>query len=326
MEQSIHNLQSTLTDVIHVLETSERNLYTAAEHTENRAVKLLLKAYAQQRAYFAQQLLGLVAQVQAEPAPVANNHASGFLQRGWSELRAAMTIRRQYRQRLLLQDLLPHEETVLNTIAQARAKGLPSVIDEVIHRQHEQLRRSYRRLELLAGEAQQQLVLRLFNRAEQAETVVNHLEESGIAADDIAVTSVEEMPVNADDRQARPHATREAILTGALLGLLFGAVLGVIYGFFQISLFPEFNGLFATEPLGIVLEMTIYWALTISAFSLVFSALISRNATEIDTYLYRDSFQHGDRLVAVFAKPKDVSKIERIIGLRHEHEIEPMAA
>lgn len=326
MEESIHNIQSTLTDVIHVLEASERNLYTAAEQTENRAAKLLLKAYAQQRAYFVQQLRGFAAQLQEEPSPVTTSDPGGFLRRGWSELRAAMTIRRQHRQRLLLQDLLPYEETTLNTIAQAQAKGLPTAIDEVIRQQHEQLRKSYRRLEILAGQSQQQLVLRLFDRAEQAEKAVNHLEENGIAADDIAVTTMEAVPVYAEEHQARPHATGEAILTGSLLGLLFGAVLGVIYGFFHISLFPELNGLFATEPLGILIEMSLYWALTISGFSLIFSALISRNAAEIDTYLYQDSFQHGNRLVAVFAKPKDVSKIERIIGLRHEHEIEPVAA
>jgi len=326
MEKSIQELQTAVIDVIGVLEASERNLYTAAEQAENRAVKLLLKAYAQQRAYFAQQLRGLATQLYAEPSPVVSSDTSGFLRRGWSELRAAMTIRRQYRQRLLLQDLLPHEETMLNTIAQARARGLPLTIEEVIHRQHEQLRKSYRRLELLAGESRQQLVLRLFDRAEQAATAVTHLEESGIAADDIAVTTVEEVPVYTDDQQARPHATREAILTGSLLGLLFGAVLGVIYGFFHTSLFPELDGLFATTPGGIIIEMMIWWALTISGFCLIFSALISRNAAEIDTHLYQDSFQNGNRLVAVFAKPKDVSKIERIIGLRHEHEIEPMAA
>ncbi len=326
MEKSIDELQTTFTNLIAVTEESERNLYTAAEQTENRAAKLLLKAYAQQRAYFAQQLRTVTTQLDHEPSALATADGSGFLQRGWSELRAALTVRRQYRQRLLLRDLLPHEEATLDTYAQVQAAGLPAALQNVVHHQHEQLRKSYRRLELLAGETEQQLVLRLFDQADAADEAINHLEQNGIAADDITVTDMDEIPVDMADLQARSHATREAIITGVLLGALSGALLGIIYGLFHITLFPQLNGFIASQPVGIVLEIMIYGALIAAFFSLIFSALISRNAAESDAFLYQDSFRHGDRLVAVFAKPKDVSKIERIIGLRHEHEIEPVPA
>lgn len=326
MEKSINELQTTFTTLIAVTEESERNLYTAAEQTENRAAKLLLKAYAQQRAHFSQQLRAVTTELDHEPSALATADGSGFLQRGWSELRAALTVRRQNRQRLLLRDLLPHEEATINTFAQAEAAGLPAGMQTVVHQQHEMLRKTYRRLELLAGETEQKLVLRLFNEADAADEAVTHLEQNGIAADDIAVTDMSDIPVDTDDLQARPHATREAIITGVLLGALSGALLGIIYGLFHITMFPQLNGLIASQPVGIVLEIMIYGALIAAFFSLIFSALISRNAAESDAFLYQDSFRQGDRLVAVFAKPKDVSKIERIIGLQHEHEIEPVPA
>lgn len=326
MDESIHNIETTLTDLLRAVDESERNLYTAAEQTDNRATKLLLKAYAQQRAAFAQQLRAAMAQLNRDAGTLMTASPSGFFQRGWSELRAALTVRRQYRQRLLLQDLLPHEEATLNSFAQAEAMGLPATVQTVVRQQHEQLRRTYRRLELLAGETQQQLVLRLFDEAHAADEAVNHLEENGIAADAIAVTAVNNVPIYRDDVESRSHATREAIFTGTLLGFVTGAVLGIIYGLFHITMFPEINGFIASEPVGIVFEIMVYGGLIAAFFSLIFSSLISRNTAESDAYLYQDSFQQGDRLVAVFAKPKDVSKIERIIGLQHKHEIEPVAA
>ena len=143
MEPAIHDIQTTLTNVIRAIEESERNLYTAAEQTENRAAKLLLKAYAQQRAYFVQQLRAVTAPFEHEPSALATANLRGFLQRGWSELRAAMTVRRQYRQRLLLQDLLPHEEATLNIFAQAEATGLPATVQKVVHQQYAQSRQPF---------------------------------------------------------------------------------------------------------------------------------------------------------------------------------------
>lgn len=289
---------------------------------------MLLKAYAQRhRAYFVQQLRAVTAPFEHEPSALATANLRGFLQRGWSELRAAMTVRRQYRQRLLLQICSRMRKPRLIFSPRPRQPVCPATVQKVVHQQHEQLRKTYRRLELLAGQTQQQLVLRLFDEADAATEAVNHLEENGIAADNIAVTALADVPFfTRTTRQARPRATRPTIITGMLLGLCTGALLGLIYGLFHITIFPEINGFIASQPLGIVLEVMLYGASIAAFFSLIFSALISRNATESDTYLYQDSFQQGDRLVAVFAKPKDVSKIERIIGLQHEHEIEPLAA
>ena len=89
MEETIQQIQTMLTNLIRAIEASERNLYTAAEQTENRVAKLLLKAYAQQRSTFAQQLQASAVQLSHKAAVVPLNN-SGFFRRGWSELRAAV--------------------------------------------------------------------------------------------------------------------------------------------------------------------------------------------------------------------------------------------
>ena len=82
----------------------------------------------------------------------------------------------------------------------------------------------------------------------------------------------------------------------------------------------------STTPVGIIGEIALYGAVTGMFFSLIFSALIARNTEESDIYLYTDSLAQGNTLVAVFTNEKQVTKIEQALGLRHEHEVEPMPA
>jgi uncharacterized protein (TIGR02284 family) len=317
-------VQTTLDALIQVNHESKRNIYAAAEQIENRALKLLLKASAQQRARLAYELQQAGAQAvdRSEEATLA----PGFFQRGWLDLRSALLIRRQRRHRILLAELAELETNTLQIYATAVASTLPATLRTLVDSQYEQVRIFHNRLTVLAKQLEHRVALRLFNEDKEAQQVVGRLKAMGIPDNELVVIPIEEIAVYQNDQQAKPRVKREAIVTGVILGTVAGGLLGLLYGAFQRFYFPEFNGFIATTPVTIMLEIGLYGAIIGAFFSFIFSTLIASSAAETDTYLYEDSFQQGDTLVIVFADVDNFSEVERIIGLKHEQEIEPVVA
>jgi hypothetical protein len=83
---------------------------------------------------------------------------------------------------------------------------------------------------------------------------------------------------------------------------------------------------FTSNPVGIVLEGVAAGALVGAFFALIFGLFIGRDAVEDDSYLSTQSLRQGDTLVAVFTDASHIAEAERIIGLRHQFEVEPAAA
>ena len=314
---------AALNQLITAVNESIKNFYSAAEQIENRAVKLLLKAYAQERTRFIHELRQGLAQ-HTEKAADATDTSGGVLQRGWMELRSALIIRRQRRHRILLDALQQREQATVDAYANAAAVDLPSALKEIVNRQAGRVRTIQTRVQLLSREQNQRIALRLFNQAHEMERAVASLEKLGIPRSDLTIIPIEEITVYQADASARPNATREAIMTGALLGALAGGLLGLLYGIFNRLYFPEFNGFIAITPTGVMFEMMLYGALIGLFFATIFSSLIATSAAETDSYLYEDSFANGDTVVAVFADQANIDEVERTIGLKHEHEIAPV--
>lgn len=302
---------------------SRRNFYATAEQIENRALKLLLKAYAQERARFVRELQQR--SVQAEQAEQASNPLS-FFRRGWLDLKAALVVRRNRRHRLLLEELEQLENHTVGVYAKAISQELSAGIRTVVERQYDRIRTVHNRLAVLAKQQERRVALRLFDQAGEADQAIDRLAQMGIPRSDLAVIPIEQFTNSSSDQKARPRATREAIITGGLLGLLAGGALGLLYGSFHRFYFPELDGLLGTTPTGVMLEMGLYGALIGLLFFLIFSTLIATSAAETDAYLYEDSFQHGDTVVAVFTDTAHITKVEQIIGVMHEQEIAPVAA
>ncbi len=323
MDES-HELRATLNQLITVTNESVKNFYSAAEQVENRAVKLLLKGYAQERARFVHELQQSTSQLANTAAE--SDYAPGFFRRGWLELRSALVVRRQRRHRVLVDGLQQAEINTLEAYAKAMAAELPTAIKAIVHRQYEQVRAIHSRLKLLSRDGVQRLALRLFNQEQEAKQAIAGLEKIGIPHSEIVVIPIEDITFYMNDQSARPRAIREAMLTGALLGFVVGGLLGLLYGWFNRLYFPEFNGFIATTPTGVMLEMSFYGALIGATFSTIFSTLIASSAAETDAYLYEDSFENGNILIAVFADADNITEIERTIGLQHEHEIAPVPA
>jgi len=314
---------ATVNHLIEASPESKRNFYATAEQMENRALKLLLKAYAQERARFVRELQQR--STQAEQAPPASNPL-GFFRRGWLDLKSAMVVRRNRRHRLLLEELEQLENNTVGVYAKAVSQELSASIRTVVERHYDRIRTIHNRLAVLAKQQERRVALRLFDQVGEADQAIARLAQMGIPRSDLAVIPIEQFTASSRDQKARPRATREAVITGGLLGFLAGGALGLLYGSFHRFYFPELDGLLGTTPTGVMLEMGLYGALIGLLFFLIFSTLIAASAAETDTYLYEDSFQHGDTVVAVFTDTAHMTKVEQVIGVMHEHETEPVAA
>lgn len=312
---------ATVNRLIQVSNESKRNFYAAAEQIENRALKLLLKAYAQERARFVRELQQQLTQAEQE-TPASN--PLGFFRRGWLDLKSALVVRRHRRHRLLLEELEQLENHTVDAYAKAATQALSTEVRTLVDRQYDRIRAVHNRLALLAKQLERRVALRLFDQKSEADHVISRLTQLGIPRSDLAVIPIEQIAAYSNEQKAHPRAMREAIITGGVLGLLAGGALGLIYGSFHRFYFPELDGLIGTTPTGVMLEMGLYGAVIGLIFAVVFSTLIATSAAETDTYLYEDSFQHGDTVVAVFTDRANLNKVEQIIGIMHEHEIEPV--
>jgi len=318
------NIAQKLNQLIESCMESDKSFYSAAEQIDNRGMKLLVKSYAQQHAQFTTQLQSMVRQM--GDIPPENRDPVAAVGRGLTDVKAAMTVKRAGRQHLVLEEALQSENKTLNAYTEALKTALPEQIRDAVAQQAARLRTIQGQLKLLAGEAQRQLVVRLYNRADEAKMVVNQLQQAGFSSDEIYATSIEQAArVYTADTQERGKSKGQTIIATGLAGAGFGLVLGVLLGIFQNLLAPNTLGFLPASGIGVVFLVGLIGAVIGAIFGLIFGLLIGQDKTEEDTYLYTESLQDGDTLVVVFTNDQNKAKAEQIVGLKHQREIKPAA-
>jgi uncharacterized protein (TIGR02284 family) len=84
-----NDIATTLNGLVETCKDGAQGFRTAADGVEDPALRRLFASYAEQRAQFATELEGLVAQMGGDPAD--HGHVAGALHRGWINLKAAIT-------------------------------------------------------------------------------------------------------------------------------------------------------------------------------------------------------------------------------------------
>lgn len=314
----------TLKHLVTICQESERRLYDAAEQTRNRGLKLVLKSYAQQRTRFADALISLLREAGYETARA--DTPGGALSRGWTEIQATMIVRREDRQQHVLTVAADEEERALQSYTQALQEPLPAEVQDLVRNQSVELQKMQRQLRLMAETEDHRILVRLFNQNQKAEEIVEELAEAGFDAERIYTAPVEAVSVYTNEQRARRRSQRQTVLTAAGVGALVGLVLGAFLAFAQRLYFPEVGGILTNTPAGLVVEVVGGGVLIGALFGALFGLFIGRDAVEDDAYLYEKSIQEGDTLVAVVADTATEAEAERIVGLRHEFEVEPVAS
>jgi hypothetical protein len=319
--------QTSLTQILSRLSQacfdSQESYAYAAQHTRNRGLKLVLKSYAQERAQFQEQLRRFA----PESLPLGAHGTDSALGRGWASMRAWFTIRRQSRQRVLMQKALESDKAVIVAYEDALRQQLPPDVMTQVRDQLAALYQAERRLTSLAAPRRDgALLVRLYERPEQVVQVVSALEGAGVQRDQVFVADVDHLDPYVNDKPDRERARWETMLAAALVGAVIGCLIVLPFAIALRIYFPQLNGLVANSPTGVLIEYLVGGALVGAIFGLYFSIFIGQDIVEDDAYFYEQSLENGKVLIAVPATPTNRADVEKVLGLQHQFEVKPQTA
>ena len=303
---------------------SERQLYDAAQWAQNRGVKVILKSYAQQHKEFAVNLTQFAPDVDQALTLLKPRYE---VSRGWNDLWAGITVRRQRRQQIAINHALAQEEILLHEYEKILDQSPPFAIESVIREQETAVRDTRDHLALMAApDSEQTLMVRLFEDAATADRAVAKLKQAGIASNAVYQIPVKQVEVFEEDAKEQTRTRWETVLASMIFGGTLGALLSVVLIVGKLIYFPDVGGFLLQSPLGASIEMLVIGLATGALFALFAGLLISEGEVEDDTYFYEQSLSHGTALVAVYTSPAEHAEIEEILGIEQQFEVEPQLA
>ncbi len=209
-----------------ILDAGERGYAVAAANVNNRALKLLFRTYARQRADFKAAL-----QKWMKPAGTGRHSLTDFMamiHRGRVNIFAAMTIGDWNRERVVLKEVLVGERASLRAYRRALEAGFPLDLREVAQQQYEAIQATMQQVAGMRGKDGKQLVVRLFDTDADAQRATRALQSAGFASSALQRTSVE--GETEEYRENRNATIWETMLSGAAGGALWGSVSGGLAG------------------------------------------------------------------------------------------------
>lgn len=284
---------------------SELGIETMAGHIKNRGLKILLKTYADQRARFAEELLAAAGNPDEAP-PVPRNLLAS-IHRGWIDIKASLTIGRESVEQVVLAQAARGENAALRAYRNALQTPLPEEVQQMLQQQMAAIEKVSERLQKLAGQRENQLVVQLFDSAQVAQQAIISLDGGDVLDEQIRLGELSQSSRAYPHHRQRQRAL-EPGMTGMLLGILLGVVLGVVAGFAA-------NWYAPTLPLwSTVLLTTLGGILCGGVMGGLNGMFIGVATAEDDVYLYEQSMRHGDTLVTVETDPGRARQVRQMLS------------
>ncbi len=289
----------------------EAELNHAAENIETRGVKLLLHAYAQQRAAFARQLTMI-----SQPGNGQPEEAGDTVKQGVDDIAASMTLGREDRRKVAMDGVIDGERKLLQMYTQALRLNLPGAVRDLIEQQRNQIAAGYDRLVELSLDGYTEPVTRVFEQGRAADEAVALLQRNGFTPAEYEVFDVDDLPVHRVEPREIRRSMGATVGGGALTGALVGGLFGLAFAIYQ-SFFPNMALNISVNPWLIFLASAAAGAF----MGAVFGWIIGRNKVETDQFVYEDSLAKGTRLVVVYATPERAADAHRILQVYHDREL-----
>lgn len=316
----LHEPQSTpgdaaaaLRKVLAACQVSAQGMENASELIETRGLKLLFKAAAQQRLYYIQALQPFLEQLAGD----TDHHHTSLpdLAQGLTDMQVSMTLQREGRQDLVVEDQIAREDQLLEAYQNALESDLPTHVVAQLESQRARVQAGRSSLKAVADE-ELQLIARLFDTSDEGQEAVQQLLDAGISENTMEVFELGELPVQAVAAVQPNEATGSTVAAGAVSGGVVGAVIGGLVGLF-VWLMPGASGMISVSPWLLLVSSAFFGAL----FGAIFGLLIGRNKAEDDQYVTIEGLTHGAVLVAVYALPEQVDTVEQILHVHHGREL-----
>lgn len=307
---SNRQLLGTLNSLARINRASAQGFNVAANNVKNRGLKVILKTYAQGRANQAEDLEAALVEQGGRPTKplLSLSRSGGALHRGWINIKSAMTVGQEKTERVVLDESLRGEEVMLRRYSKAMQQEWPAEIQEMLAAQEKEVQRITKRVAHLAGREQSQLVVRLFDSAEDADRGAAVLREAGLP--ESAIEQVNLDNVGAQYRGSDDHLKGESAAAGALIG---GAVLTVA-ALLAVGGTILFTGQMLNSMVGVS-----FWALFLGSvlFGLfiggLFGLLIGVGIAQDDEHRYAVSLVRGSVMLLVDTPAGQVTEVSSIM-------------
>ncbi len=311
MERTDRNAVESLDRLCVILDAGEKGYAVAAANVNNRALKMLFKGYARQRAEYKQELRNEIERLGGGTHSLVAVLAA--IHRGRINIFAALTIGEEKRERVVMKEVLIGERAALRTYERVIDSGLPARLNEIVRRQYEMIQRVVSEVELLRGKGGRQEAVRLFDTAQDAKRAMESLRQAGFDSGSVERSQVDGEALSYDG--GRRRTLFETILSGAAGGALWGAVSGALAGFGVLSL----PGPSLQHACLALREMawagTALGAVVAGGFvGAMLGAFIGWGILGGDNYVYAETREHGQVMLKVRAEEKRAEQASQIMA------------
>jgi uncharacterized protein (TIGR02284 family) len=287
------------------VEAGEKGYAVVASNVRNRALKILYRAYAQQRLKFKEEIFDEIQRLGGHTRPRSN--ILGILHRGRIDIFTALTIGDESVENMLLKEILVGESAALRAYEKTLKADLPPETREMVERQFNEVRNIVEQARLMKGIDGKRLLIRMYDSTQAAEHARQALKDAGVSEEAIELQTWDH---NLDLYQGRGTTVRETVLAGAVgmgsLGFLAGILAAL--GIAQISLVG------GEEAAPVIMILAILGLVAAGIFiGGMAGFFIGLGIRSDDSYLYQDGLEHGDVVVRAIADSSQASKAWQIM-------------
>jgi uncharacterized protein (TIGR02284 family) len=217
-----------------IVEAGERGYAVAATNVNNRALKILFRAYAQQRAKFKDKIFAEIQRLGGQAHP--GSSLLGLIHRGRIDIFAALTIGAENVEKMVLKEVMLGERVAIRAYEKTLKLDLPPETREIVARQFEEVRKVVRQVRLMQGQNGKRMVVRLYDSEAAVRQALQSLKQAGISEKAVEIENINHLR-DMELYNGRGTTILETIISGAVGGAIWGALAGGLaaIGILQIS-------------------------------------------------------------------------------------------
>ena len=278
-----------------IVEAGERGYAVAAANVSNRALKILFRSFAGQRAKFKDEIIAEIQRLGGR-VPVGSSFL-GIVHRGRIDIFAALTIGAENVEKVVLKEVMTGERVAIRAYEKTLKLDLSLETQEIVARQFEEVRKVVEQVRLLRGQNRKRMLIRLYDSEADARQALQSLKQAGISEKAIEMENVNHLR-DIELYKGRGTTILETIVSGAVGGAIWGTFAGGLaaIGILQIS------NIEGVAPSTLLLFAGLC-ALGLTAGGSFIGGMIGLfigwGIASEDSYVSDDSLKHGQILIRV---------------------------
>jgi uncharacterized protein (TIGR02284 family) len=276
-----------------IVEAGERGYAVVAANVSNRALKMLFRSFAGQRAKFKDEI---IAEIQRLGGRVSvGSSFLGIVHRGRIDIFAALTIGAENVEKVVLKEVMIGERVAIRAYEKTLKLDLSPETGEIVARQFEEVRKVVEQVRLMRGQNRKRMLVRLYDSEADARQALQSLKQAGVTENAIEMENLNH-PNDMELYKGRGTTILETIISGAVGGAIWGTLAGGLaaIGILQIS---NIEGV-APSSLLLIAGLSALGLMAGGSFiGGMIGLFIGWGIASEDTYVSDDSLKHGQILM-----------------------------